>query len=589
MGQQSTNRRLAAIMAVDVAGYSRMMAADEAGTLAALKHHRANVFDPAISAHKGRVVKLIGDGALVEFASVVDAVNCGLAVQRAKARTPPGGEPIVLRIGINLGDVIIDGGDIYGDGVNVAARLEALADPGGICLSSVVNESIGSRVKVAFLDAGEVKVKNIERPIRIWKWHPDKDAPGEMRDKHAGGTTQRRPAARPAIAVLPFDNMSGDPGQEYFSDGISEDIITDLSKIGGLLVIARNSSFTYKGKHIDIRAVGRELGVTAVLEGSIRRAGNRVRISAQLIDAANGAHLWAERYDRDLTDIFAVQDEVTRNIVEALKVTLTPAEAARVVVTPTRSIEAHDLFLRGREALLGPRQTRERFEHAVACFTRAIELDPDYAEPYAGLSHAYVFDFQNHWSGRADSKELAAQFSELALEKDPGLPYAHHLVALVKFWDRDLAGSAREFETTLALNPNFALALGMRGVVMIYDGAPLEGLLHLERAFRRDPLVGHQYCHFIGSAHLVAGQYEKAAEAFRTRIRMTPETDLSRGMLVAALGHLGEVDEARRIRAELRKINPKYSFAEHIGRLPFANAADADRIKEGLAKAGLTD
>ena len=392
-----------------------------------------------------------------------------------------------------------------------------------------------------------------------------------------------------SIAVLPFDNMSGDPEQEYFSDGISEDIITDLSKVAGLMVIARNSSFTYKGKSVDIRTVGRELGVTAVLEGSIRRAGNRVRITAQLIDAANGAHLWAERYDRDLTDIFALQDEVTHRIVEALKVTLTPAESARIAEAPTQSIEAHDLFLRGREALLGTRKTKESFELAVACFSKAIEIDPDYAEPYVGLSHAYNHDFQNHWSGRTDSKELSAHFSKLALEKDPNLPYAHYMAALVKFWERDPAGSGEEVEKALALNPNFAPALGMRGVGMIYGGAPLDALPDLERTVRLDPLMGNQYRHFIGSAHLVAGQYEKAAEAFRERIRLSPETDLSRGFLISALGHLGEVEEAQRVWAELKKVNPKYSFAAHIERLPFANPADADRIREGFAKAGLAD
>ena len=584
-----TNRRLAAILAADVVGYSRMMGADEAGTLAALKRHREALFNPAVAEHHGRIVKLVGDGTLVEFSSVVDAVMCALAIQRAvKAEAPPGGKGVILRIGINLGDVIIDGDDIYGDGVNVAARLEGIAEPGGICVSSIVNESVGSRVDVAFEDGGEVTVKNIDRPIRVWKWRPNGDAV-----KNAPG----KPAAEPAeprreqasIAVLPFDNMSGDPEQEYFSDGISEDIITDLSKVTGLLVIARNSSFTYKGKSIDIRTVGRELGVTAVLEGSIRRAGNRVRITAQLIDATNGAHLWADRYDRDLTDIFALQDEVTHRIVEALKVTLTSAESARIAETPTRNIEAHDLFLRGREALMGPQNTKETFELAVRCFTQAIELDPDYAEAYAGLAHAYNRDFQNKYSGRTDSQELSAHYSKLALEKGPDLPYAHYLAALVKLWERDPAGSAEEVEKALALNPNFAIAFGMRGAGKIFAGAPLDAIPDLEHAVRLDPLVGQLYWHFIGSAYLVAGQYGKAAEAFRERIRLAPDTDLSRGLLISALGHLGETDEAQRIRSELRRVNPKYSFAAHIERLPFANPADADRIREGFAKAGLPE
>ena len=318
MVEAHTNRRLAAILAADVVGYSRMMGTDEAGTLTTLKRHRETVFDPTVAEHKGRVVKLIGDGTLVEFGSVVDAVKCALAIQRAiKAEVQPNGKGIVLRIGINLGDVIIDGEDIYGDGVNIAARLEPLAEPGGICIASIVHEGVGNRIEVTFKDGGEVSVKNIDRPIRVWKWHPDSDpvATQPSRAVAASGKAQAEP---PSIAVLPFNNMSGDPEQEYFSDGITEDIITDLSNVGGLLVIARNSSFAYKGKSVDIRTVGRELGVQSVLEGSIRRAGNRVRITAQLINAETGGHVWAQRYDRDLTDIFEVQDEVTRQIVEAL-------------------------------------------------------------------------------------------------------------------------------------------------------------------------------------------------------------------------------------------------------------------------------
>ncbi len=589
MTEQQTNRRLAAILAADVVGYSRMMGADEAGTLTALKHHREHLFDPAVAAHHGRVVKLVGDGALVEFGSVVDAVNCALVIQRAiNAQAQPSEKRISLRIGINLGDVIIDGDDIYGDGVNVAARLETLAEPGGICLSSIVNESVGSRVDVTFSDGGEVTVKNIDRPIRVWKWHPGVANATETPLKQIDKSAVTRPE-QASIAVLPFDNMSGDPEQEYFSDGISEDIITDLSKVGRLLVIARNSSFTYKGKSVDIRTVGRELGVAAVLEGSIRRAGNRVRINAQLIDAATGAHLWADRYDRELTDIFAVQDEVTRQIVEALKVTLTPAESALITHAPTRNIAAHDLFLRGREALLGARKTKETFEQAVDCFTRAIDLDPAYAEPYAGLAHAYNHDFQNHWSGQTDSRERSGYYSRLAIEKGPNLPYAHYIAALTKFWERDFHGMAREIDIALALNPNFALAMGLRGVRKIYGGAPLDGIPDLEHAMRLDPMMDTQNWHFTGSAYLIAGQYEKAAEAFRERIRLSPGTDLSRGLLISALGHLGEIDEARRVSAELKEINPKYSFSEHIGRLPFTNPADAEKIKEGYAKTGLPE
>jgi adenylate cyclase len=320
MAEERVNRKLAAILAADVVGYSRLMESDEEGTLSALKQHRQTIFDPRVAAHNGRIVKLIGDGTIVEFGSVVDAVNCAVSIQRANDSLPDKAlrQPIVLRIGINLGDVIIERDDVYGDGVNIAARLEPLADPGGICISSIVNESIGNRIDIRFTDGGEISVKNIDRPIRVWKWHPSATNPTTFRSAKPESNI-----AAASIAVLPFTNMSGDPEQEYFSDGISEDIITDLSKIGGLTVIARNSSFTYKGRSVDVRIVGADLGVRSVLEGSIRRAGNRVRITAQLTDAATGAHLWADRYDRDLTDIFEV-------IVGALAVTLTKGEQQRL-------------------------------------------------------------------------------------------------------------------------------------------------------------------------------------------------------------------------------------------------------------------
>ena len=358
MAEERINRKLAAILAADVVGYSRFMAADEVGTLAAVKQHRQTLFDPTVAAHNGRIVKLIGDGSIVEFGSVVDAVNCALSLQRdGSSIAGSAATKIVLRIGIHLGDVMIEGDDIYGDGVNIAARLEPLAEPGGICVSSIVNESIGNRIEVDFQDAGDVKVKNMDRPIRIWKWQPGVTA---ANGQPSNAVNPLPSVATASIAILPFTNMSGDPGQEYFSDGISEDIITDLSKIAGLTVIARNSSFTYKGRSVDVRNIGRELGVQSVLEGSIRRSGQRVRITAQLIDAKSGGHLWADRYDRDLTDIFEVQDDVTHHIVEALKVTLSPTEKARLSDTETCNTAAYDCVLRGRELMLSKEKIATR-------------------------------------------------------------------------------------------------------------------------------------------------------------------------------------------------------------------------------------
>ena len=590
MADTRINRKLAAILAADVVGYSRLMGVDEAGTLAALKRHRETIFDPAVAAHNGRIVKLIGDGAIVEFGSVVDAVNCALSVQRSGAPLPDATarQPtIVLRIGINLGDVIIENDDIYGDGVNIAARLEPLAEPGGICVSSIVNESVGNRIDVRFQDGGDISVKNIDRPIRVWKWHPSATAL----------TAARSDAAKPqpnvataSIAVLPFTNMSGDPEQEYFSDGISEDIITDLSKIAGLTVIARNSSFTYKGRSVDIRAVGRDLGVRSVLEGSIRRAGNRVRIAAQLIDATNGAHLWADRYDRDLTDIFAVQDDVTRRIVDALKVTLSPAEKARLADSGTPNIDAYDCYLRGRELLAVNPKNRERFEQSTKFFMRALELDPTYSQAYAGLSMAYNLDYQNRWSDNPDiSLQLAKHNAEQAIEKNSNEPFARLVASWAAIFEKDLDRAKSEADIALSLNPNYSGAYVILGHIQTLSGRPLEAIPALERATRLDPAFRPQHLHFLGLAYLLAGKYETAAALLRERILLVPGTDFSRALLASALGHLGEVDEARRIWQELKEINPKYSFSEHFRRQPFKKEQDVQRIAEGLMKAGIVD
>jgi adenylate cyclase len=581
------NRKLAAILAADVVGYSRMMAADEAGTLAALKRHRETVFDPAVAAHKGRVVKLIGDGTIVEFASVIDAVNCALSVQRPAEHAPDqraSQAAIVLRIGINLGDVIMEGDDLYGDGVNIAARLEPLAEPGGICISSIVNESIGNRIDVRFQDGGDITVKNIDRPIRVWRWHPSITAvpsPSIAPNPGPNGAGQ-------SIAVLPFTNMSGDPEQEYFSDGISEDIITDLSKIAGLTVIARNSSFTYKGRSVDVREIGRELGVRSVLEGSIRRAGQRVRITAQLIDATSGSHLWAERYDRDLTDIFAVQDEVTTQIVGALKVTLSPAEKARLVEKEPSNIAAYDCVLRGREIMLGKDKNRETFVEAVTYFKKALELDANYSQAYASLGFAHMFDYQNRWSDDPDkSLKLAREYAQKAIDNDPNEPMAHGAAALTAIFEKDFDRAQAEVDRTLALNPSSALAHNLLGTIRSYSGRPLEAIPAIEQAMRLDPAFRPQFLHFLGIAYLLAGKYETAAAMLRQRILLVPNTDFSRAVLAATLGHLGEIAEARRVWAELMEINPKFSFSAYIGRQPM-RPDDAERVVAGLAKTGLS-
>ena len=584
-------RKLAAILVADVVGFSRLAGTDEDRTLSRLRGLRSDLIDPAIAAHHGRVVKRTGDGAIVEFRSVVDSVRCAIEVQTGMIERNAGLPPerrIEFRIGIHLGDVVEESdGDLMGDGVNIAARLEGIALPGAICLSEDAFRQVRTRLDLAVNDMGETQLKNIAHPIRVYSLlvglpadvkpaAPDKVSPGlALPDK-------------PSIAVLAFQNMSGDPEQEYFADGMTEDVITDLSKVSGLLVIARNSSFAYKGKNVDIRVVARELGVRAVLEGSIRRAGNRIRITAQLIDAETGGHLWADRFDRELSDIFAVQDEVTLQIVNALKVKLSPGEAASLDSGETTNSKAHDLFLKGRELWLATIANREGFERVTELFEQAIAEDPDYGEPYAGLAIAQNLNWQNHWTPDWNqSLEKGERYIAVALQKSPHVAYVHYVAALVYFWKKDLDRSAAEADAALILNPNYAPAHNSRGIVNIYRGEPLAAVPHIERAMRLDPVLKHQYTHFLASAYLVAGKFEIAAALFKERIRLSPKTDLSRAFLAVALGHLGEADEAGRIWRELIEINPQYSFDEHVGRLPFRNRADVDRLAEGLSKGGI--
>jgi len=585
MVAERVNRKLAAILAADVVGYSRLMGADEAGTLAALKRHREAVFDPAVAAHHGRIVKLIGDGVIAEFGSVVDAVSCALSVQRSSATISDQGasQPtIVLRIGINLGDVIIEGDDIYGDGVNVAARLEPLAEPGGICVSSIVNESVGNRIDVRFQDGGEISVKNIDRPIRVWKWHP-KATTSAISQSVAKPEPN---VAAPSIAVLPFTNMSGDPEQEYFSDGISEDIITDLSKIGGLTVIARNSSFTYKGRSVDVRAVGRDLGVRSVLEGSIRRAGNRVRITAQLIDAATSAHLWADRYDRDLTDIFEVQDEVVEKIVGALAVTLTQGEQRRLRRHGTSNVEAYECWLRARALLT--RGTRESIVQARAMYRRAIEFDQNFAAPHAGLAFAAIADHTSGWAlDSAQALLEAERWARRALELNDQEPVSHMALGNVLLWRRDHEGALAEFARMIALDPNFAQGHTATGLALMYAGEPARALEPFAMAMRLDPHYPDIVLHFLAQANFSLGKFEIAAQQLLDRIARNPSTDASRMLLASCYGHLGRAEDARTAWADLRKVNPDFSLMQRARVLPYKNPDDFQRILEGLAKAGL--
>ncbi|HLJ72906.1 MAG TPA: adenylate/guanylate cyclase domain-containing protein [Roseiarcus sp.] len=587
-------RKLVAILAADVVGFSRLASKDEDRTLARLRALRSDLIDPTVAIHNGRVFKRTGDGALVEFRSVVDAVRCAIEVQNAMVERNAGVPPerrIEFRVGIHLGDVVEEAdGDLMGDGVNIAARLEGVAKPGAICLSEDAYRQVKARLDISVSDLGATPLKNIAEPVHAYLLQVGLPAQAKggapaLAEKPAGPPA---PLDKPSIAVLAFQNMSGDPEQEYFADGIAEDVLTDLSKIGGLLVIARNSSFAYKGKPVDIRAIARELGVRSVLEGSVRRAGNRVRITAQLIDAETGGHLWADRFDREISDIFAVQDEVTQRIVDALKIKLTPSETARLGAAGTANSKAHDLFLLARSLLFSSSRSREMFARVTAFLDRAIAEDSNYGEAFAGLAMAHALNWQNHWTEDwSRSLEESKRLAELATGKSPNSTFVRYVASLAYIWSGDHDRFESEIYAALQLSPNDAPSLGTLGFGKTYGGEPLAAIPHIEQAIRLDPLFKQQYVHFLGTAYLVAGDFKAASEQYRERIRLNPKTDLSRAMLAVALGHLGEAEEARQVWRELMEINPKYSFSEHLARLPFRDPADGKRLAEGLRKAGI--
>src|SRR5262245_506911 len=559
------------------------MNADEEGTLVRLRAHLRELVEPAIAAHRGRIVKRTGDGLLVDFASAVEAVRCAVAMQGGMAernRTVPADERIEFRIGINLGDVMIDGDDLYGDGVNIAARLEGIAEPGTVYVSRAVQDFVRDRPEVVLEDLGELALKNIVLPVRVFRI----GAGGE-----AAGTRAVPPPAvvdKPSLAVLPFANMSGDAEQEYFSDGITEDLITDLSKVSGLFVIARNSSFAYKGRSTKVQEIGRDLGVRYVLEGSIRKAGNRVRITAQLIDAGSGGHLWAERFDRDLTDIFATQDDVVKRIVGALSVTLTRGETQRLRRRSTASVEAYESWLRARAVLA--RGDHDAVAEARAMHRRAIELDPSFAAPHAGLALAALSDYISGWANDpAQALDEAERWARRAIEVDDQEPVSHMAFGNVRMWRRDLDGALAAFDRMIALDPNHAQGHASTGLALVYAGRAAEALGCFAKAMRLDPHYPGVVLHFEAQAHFSLGNDEAAAQLLRERIARDPRTDSSRLLLAACYGQLGRTDDARAVWAELLEVNPGFSLAQRARVLPYKNPRDMERITDGLAKAGL--
>ncbi len=581
----SVQRRLAAILSADVVGYSRLMGVDEAGTLARLQALRAEAVDPAIAEHNGRMVKLMGDGALVEFGSVVDAVECAVEIQHAVAEAAgemAEGQRIEFRIGVNLGDVIIDGDDIYGDGVNIAARLQEIAEPGGVCISGSVFEQIKGKLDAAFDDMGAQDVKNIADPVRAYRWAhavagPAREAPLALPDK-------------PSLAVLAFDNLSGDTEQEYFSDGIAEDIITELSKYRSLFVIARTSSFEYKGRAANVRTIGRELGVQYIVEGSVRRAGNRVRITAQLVEAATGNHLWAQRYDRDLEDIFAVQDEVTEAIVTAIEPELATAERRRVQRKPVESLDAWESYQRGLWHVF--RYEPGDSAKAQQFFHRAIELDPNLSSAHAGLAYALYYDVILGLSDDPDPQiARAIRIAKAGVSIDPTDPFAHVALGRNYLLAREYEASLAALDVAIALTPNYANAHFGRAHTLWHSGRPKEAIVSHDEAIRlspRDPLMWA----FLASkaiALLLLERYDEAAEYARQALRQ-PNTAICANMAeISALGHLGRTEEAGEALARARAIKPDLTIDFVDTALKFKRERDRQHYVDGLIKAGVPE
>ena len=534
-------RRLTAILAADVVGYSRLMGVDEAGTLAALKAIRADFIEGKIAEHQGRIVKLTGDGMLVEFPSVVSAVACAAEVQRGVGKRNadvPLDRRLEFRIGINLGDVIVEGEDIYGDGVNVAARLEGIADAGGITVSQSVRDHVGDRLALTFEDRGEQQLKNIEKPVRVYDVRLEESEPDEK---------QSMKDDRPSIAVLPFNNMSGDPEQEYFSDGITEDIITDLSKISGLFVVARHTAFTYKNKSVKVQQVGRELGVDYILEGSVRKAGTRVRVTGQLISAKDGGHVWAERFDRDLTDIFAIQDEITEAIVEQLKIKLPLQEKKSIERAPTDNVEAYTYYLRGRDFL--HRTSKRYLELSRRMFAKAIELDPNFARAYAGIASCDTLLYTLY---QVDiSPEGILEMAAKALTLDSQLAEAHAARGAALSAARQFDEADAEFERALALDPNSFEANYWYARHAIGQGKMIRAVQLLERAAEINPADYKPAALLINAYRSVKRDGDCKTAARRTvelaerDLALHPEDSRPAVLGAIALLELGERDRAK--------------------------------------------
>jgi len=576
--------RLAAVLAADMAGYSRLMEADEVGTLARLRTHRIELIDPAIAKNQGNIIKTTGDGMLVEFQSVADAVRCAVEIQeRMKRRNAdvPEDRRIQFRIGINLGDIIFDDDDIFGDGVNIAARIEGLAEIGGVCVSAAVHDQVSDRLDISFDDLGEKNLKNISRPVRVYNVVIDSTS-------RQGAAGKGRPAAaqavtKPTIAVLPFANMSGDPEQEFFVDGLTEDILTGLSRRHELFVISRNSSFVYKGKAVNLREVAEKLGAQYLVEGSVRKAGERLRITVQLIDTASDSHIWAEKYDRKLDDIFDIQDEVTAAIVATLPGRVEAAQHDQMARKTPGNMAAYECVLAAK--VLHHRSTREDNFEALKLIERALELDPDYAHAHAWraciLGQTWIY-------GWCEDKDATLDESEAELGKalilDDNDADVHRVLAALSITRNDLTKSRYHQERALALNPNDDLVVVQQGELLTWLGHPEEGIEWIGKAMRLNPHHPERFWSHLGKAHFAARQYGEAIEAF---MHLSATDHIHHAFLAAAYAWLGDNTAALAHVARIHALDPEFELETYLATLHYRQDADLQHHREGLLKAGI--
>jgi adenylate cyclase len=578
------DHRLAAVLAADMVGYSRLMEVDERGTLARLRAHRIELIDPAIAKNQGNIIKTTGDGMLVEFQSVADAARCAIEIQermRRRNSDVANDRRIDFRIGINLGDIIFEDGDIYGDGVNIAARVEQLAEIGGICVTAAVHDQIDGRVDVAFEDLGEKLLKNISRPVRLYRLvmapPEQRPAPG---DAHAA---TKAAVVKPTVAVLPFTNMSGDPEQEFFADGLTEDILTELSRRRELFVISRTSTFVYKGHAANLREVAQKLGARYLVEGSVRKSGDRLRVSVQLIDTASDAHIWAERYDRKLDDIFSIQDEITSAIVATLPGRLEAAQQDQLARLKPSSMAAYECVLAAK--VLHHRSTRQDNAEALKLIDRALQLDPDYAHAHAWRGCILGQGWGYGWCADKD-----AVFNEVALELDRAMalddndPDVHRILAAVAIVRHDMNRARYHQDRALELNPNYDLVVVQMGELFTWLGRAEEGLEWIRKAMRLNPHHPARFWSHLGKAHFVGRQYAQAIEDFMHLSTMDAQ---QHAFIAACYGWLGDRTASSAHVMRVRQLDPELDLEKFLATMHYANDADLQHLREGLVKAGL--